>query len=163
MGNIIIWGEIMKIDYVKLIVSVVICQLAGGIGSIFTVSSVGSWYSGLKKPFFNPPNWLFGPVWTLLFLLMGVSFYLLWVNHGKTAMIVFGVQLLLNVLWSVLFFGLKSPLYALIEIFMLWAAILAAIIVSYNVSKTASYLMVPYILWVSFAIMLNLMIYRMNA
>ena len=149
----------------KLIASIVITQLAGILGSLFTITNVNSWFSTINKPFFNPPNWLFGPVWTLLYLLMGISLYLIW-NKGfkkhKTAIYIFGIQLILNSLWSILFFGLKSPLFAFIEIIFLWAAILLSIIKFYKISKPAAYLLIPYILWVSFAAVLNLAIVLLN-
>ncbi|MDO8741158.1 MAG: TspO/MBR family protein [Candidatus Woesearchaeota archaeon] len=151
----------------KLIFSIIICQLAGLIGSFFTASSIGTWYAALQKPSFNPPNWIFGPVWVALFLLMGISLYLVWekgikAKGVKTALIFFGIQLLLNMLWSIIFFGLRSPLYASIEIIILWLAILFTIIKFYNISKPAAYLLVPYILWVSFAVVLNISIVLVN-
>lgn len=149
----------------KLIVAIVICQMAGVIGSIFTSSSVSTWYVELVKPSFNPPGWIFSPVWITLFVLMGISLYLLWINKSKDkklAYVFFGIQLFLNALWSILFFGLRNPLFAFIEIFILWFAILLTIICSYRISKWSAYLLLPYILWVSFAIILNLMIVILN-
>ena len=149
----------------KFIASIVITQLAGILGSLFTITNVNSWFSTINKPFFNPPNWLFGPVWTLLYLLMGISLYLVWskgFKKHKTAIYIFGIQLILNSLWSILFFGLKSPLFAFIEIIFLWAAILLSIIKFYKISKPAAYLLIPYILWVSFAAVLNLAIVLLN-
>lgn len=150
---------------VKLIISIIICQLAGIIGSFFTVSSIPEWYSTLQKPFFNPPNWLFGPVWTLLYFMMGISLYLIWVNKDqleKKVIIIFGTQLFLNTIWPIIFFGLKTPFWALIEIIFLWIAILLTIIESYQISKKAAYLLVPYLLWVSFAAILNLFLWQLN-
>lgn len=175
---------------VKLVISVVICQLAGGLGSIFTAPEIANWYAKLNKPFFQPPNWLFGPVWTLLFLLMGISLYLVWENNwqiknllgnykGKAwnkysekfwigswqkanLILVFATQLGLNVLWSVLFFGMHNLGLAFFELLMLWFAILYTILNFYRVSKTAGYLLVPYILWVSFAGILNLAVWLIN-
>jgi benzodiazapine receptor len=155
----------MKVDIKKLIISIIGVQLAGIIGSVFTSSSITSWYATINKPSFNPPNWIFGPVWTILYLMMGISFYLIWVNYdkkSKNAVIIFGVQLLLNTLWSILFFGLQSPLFAFIEIIILWIAILVTIILFYKVSKKAAILLVPYILWVSFAAVLNFSIWLIN-
>jgi translocator protein len=156
-----------KVNYWKLIVAIIVCQLAGFIGSFFTISSVSTWYLTLNKPFFNPPSWLFGPVWITLYLLMGISLYLVWNRgiNGKTSRIAitfFSIQLILNSLWSILFFGLKSPLYAFMEIIFLWAAILLTIIYFNRISKPASYLLIPYILWVSFAAVLNLSIFILN-
>lgn len=156
-----------KINYFKLITSILVCQLAGFIGSLFTISSVSTWYITLNKPFFNPPSWLFGPVWITLYLLMGISLYIVW-NKGikneqsKIAVLIFGLQLVLNSLWSILFFGLQNSLFAFIEIIILWIAILLTIKYFYEISKTASYLLVPYILWVAFAAILNFSIYYLN-
>ena len=151
----------------KLIFSILLCLLAGAIGSIFTVSSIPTWYAVLKKPFFNPPNWIFGPVWTVLYILMGISLYLVWkkgikTEESKVALILFGFQLVINALWSIIFFGLRMPSYALIGIIILWVAILFTIIKFYNISKPAAYLLIPYILWVSFASVLNLYIWLLN-
>lgn len=151
----------------KLIGCIFICQLAGIIGSLFTVTSINSWYSNLNKPIFNPPSWVFGPVWTLLYLLMGISLYIilrkgLKTRNQKRGVYIFGVQLALNSLWSILFFGLKSPLLAFIEIIFLWIAIMLSIIYFYKLSKTAAYLLVPYILWVSFAAVLNFSFILLN-
>jgi tryptophan-rich sensory protein len=155
-----------KINIVKLIVSIVIAQLAGIIGSLFTITSSNSWYANLIKPSFNPPNWIFGPVWTLLYLLMGVSLYLIWVSKNsrnrKIGLYLFFTQLVLNSLWSILFFGLQNPLFAFIEIIILWLAILLTIIYFYKVNKKAAYLLIPYILWVTFATILNFSIFILN-
>mgnify|MGYP002639638015 CR=1 FL=1 len=159
--------KLMKINYWKLVASIVICQLAGIIGSFFTVSSVSTWYLTLNKPFFNPPSWVFGPVWILLYFLMGISLYIIW-NKGigskesKIAISVFGVQLILNTLWSIIFFGLNLPLFAFIEIILMWLAIIATIVYFYRISKVASYILIPYLLWVSFAAILNFAIYYLN-
>lgn len=157
----------MEIQYLKLAIAILICLLAGFIGSVFTSKSVSTWYTTLKKPSFNPPDWVFGPVWTTLFILMGISLYLVWskgleVEGVKIAMIIFGAQFLFNILWSLIFFGLQSPFYAFLEIIILWAAILLTIFSFYNVSRPAAYLLIPYILWVSFAAVLNFMIVRLN-
>ncbi len=157
----------IKINYWKLAASILICQAVGIIGSFFTVSSVNTWYLGLTKPVFNPPNWIFSPVWITLFFLMGISLYIIWekgikTRQSKTALLIFSIQLALNALWSILFFGLKLPLYAFIEIIFLWAVILLSIIFFYRISKTAAYLLIPYILWVSFAAVLNYFIVYLN-
>jgi translocator protein len=153
-----------KINYLKLITSIIICELTGFIGSFFTVSSVSTWYLTLNKPFFNPPSWLFGPVWIILYFLMGMSLYVVWNNKkkNKQALWIFGIQLILNALWSIIFFGLKAPLFAFIEIILLWIAIFLTIKYFYRTSKTAAYLLIPYILWVSFAAILNFAIYYLN-
>jgi tryptophan-rich sensory protein len=149
-----------------LLISIVICNLAGALGSIFTARTVDTWYIELVKPSFNPPSWVFGPVWTTLYILMGISLYLVWIDRKKKfkkpALTVFGIQLALNALWSILFFGLQSPFYAFIEIIFLWAFILASIYYFYKISKPAAYLLIPYIAWVSFAAILNFFIYYLN-
>jgi tryptophan-rich sensory protein len=155
----------MKINYWKLITSIVIAQLAGVIGSVFTSSGVKTWYPELIKPAFNPPSWVFGPVWVTLFLMMGIALYIVWESKAKKktgALTIFGIQLALNTAWSLLFFGLRSPLAAFIEIIFLWTAILATIITFYRISKTSAYLLLPYILWVSFAAVLNLSLFILN-
>ncbi len=157
----------MKIDsIIKLFTAIIICQFAGVIGSFFTVPTVG-WYRELAKPALNPPSWVFGPAWITLYVLMGISLFLIWEKGWrekriKKALAIFAVQLLLNTLWSVVFFGLQSPGWALLNITALWAAILWTIIVFYKISKTASYLLMPYILWVSFALYLNYSIWALN-
>ena len=156
-----------KINYFKLIASVLVCQFAGILGSVFTLSSIDNWYSLLEKPIFNPPSWVFFPVWTLLYTLMGISLYIVWEKgvhdrEVKIGLIFFGMQLILNTLWSFLFFGLRSPYYGLVEIVFLWLAIILTIVQFNKVSKMASLLLVPYILWVSFAALLNYYLWSMN-
>jgi len=154
-----------NVDVLKLVLSIGLCEFAGIVGSLFTIQSIPTWYAGINKPGFNPPAWVFAPVWTFLFLLMGISLYLVWSKEQvvEKPLKVFGVQLTLNVLWSFLFFGLESPLYAFMEILLLWAAIVVTILEFSKVSKASSLLLVPYLLWVSFAAMLNLSIYLLNA
>lgn len=151
----------------KLIISLIIPQLAGGLGSYFTIGSVRDWYPMLVKPVLNPPAWIFGPVWTTLFLLMGYALYVVWKNgSGKSkclAYSAFGIQMVLNTLWSIIFFGLHSPAGAFFELIALWLAILATIITFAKVSKTAAWLLLPYILWVSFAGYLNYSIWQLNS
>ena len=147
----------------KLFISIFLPFLASAIGGLFTASSVSTWYVTLNKPSFNPPSWIFGPVWTILYLLMGISLYLVWIKkYSKPAFVVFGLQLVLNALWSILFFGLNVPLYAFIEIVFLWVAILMTIIYFYRINRTSAYLLIPYILWVSFATVLNFAIFLLN-
>jgi benzodiazapine receptor len=148
-------------------VSIVACLAAGAIGSIFTRQAIPTWYATLDKPVFNPPNWLFSPVWTLLYILMGIAAFLVWRKglenkQVRIALIVFLVQLVLNALWSVAFFGLESPLYGLIVIVALWLAILVTVLRFYRISLTASVLLWPYLLWVSFAAVLNSSIWLLN-
>ena len=147
----------------KLVISLVLPFIASAIGGFFTSTSVSTWYVDLVKPSFNPPSWLFGPVWTLLYLMMGFSLYLVWSKKvDKKAFTVFGVQLGLNALWSVLFFGLRNPLLAFIEIIFLWIAIIVNIVLFYKIEKKAAYLLIPYLLWVTFAGVLNFFIYYLN-
>jgi len=154
-------------DVAKLISCVILCQLAGVIGSVFTISSIPTWYAGLNKPFFSPPNWVFGPVWITLYAMMGVALYLI-LRKGlkekgvKDAILIFLAQLALNAVWSIAFFGLKSPLVGLIVITLLWFAIAFTIICFIRLSKTGAILLIPYILWVSFAAVLNLAIWAIN-
>lgn len=152
-------------NYLKLIISLALPQLAGGLGAFFTVSSIESWYGTLVKPSWNPPSWLFGPVWTLLYVLMGISCYLIWKSDHrlkKPLLKLFAVQLILNALWSPAFFGMQSPLTGLIVIVPLLVAIFLCIIQFKRVSSWASGLMVPYLLWVAFATALNTAILIFN-
>ena len=151
----------------KLIASILICEAVGLISVPFTIASIPTWYATLNKPIFSPPNWLFAPAWTTLYLMMGISAYLVWVKGLKnkkvrTALFYFLIQLVFNFFWSALFFGLHSPLLALIDIFLLWLAIVVTMIKFYQISKPASYLLVPYLLWVSFAALLNFSIVILN-
>ena len=160
--------KIKVIEIVKLVTSIIICQLAGFIGSFFTTPAIPTWYATLNKPSFTPPNWLFAPVWTTLFVLMGISAFLVWrkgLNNRqvKIALGIFGVQLILNILWSAMFFGLRSPIAGLIEIVILWIAILLTILIFLKISMTAALLFIPYILWVSFAAVLNFSLWRLNS
>ncbi|MBN1572859.1 MAG: tryptophan-rich sensory protein [Deltaproteobacteria bacterium] len=155
-------------DIVRLLGAVILCEGCGIIGSLFTAPSVPTWYASLTKPSFNPPDWIFSPVWIALFFLMGISLFLV-IREGfkkrevKLAVWVFAVQLVLNVLWTLIFFGLKAPLAAFIEIILLWIAILVTIIRFFPISRLAGYLLIPYIAWVSFAALLNISIFILNS
>jgi tryptophan-rich sensory protein len=158
----------MKIsNFWKLVIAIVVSEAAGGLGSIFTSSAIPTWYATLSRPALNPPNWVFAPVWTTLFVLMGIAAFLIW-KQGlekpkvREALKIFLGQLTLNVLWSFIFFGLHEPGWAFVEIIFLWLAILATILSFYKISKTAAYLLIPYIAWVSFASYLNLAIWQLN-
>lgn len=144
----------------------VVCALAALIGSWLTFPSLGGWYGTLAKPFFSPPNWVFGPVWTVLYFLMAVSATLLWQHwprkEAKVALALFQGQLILNVLWSALFFGMRAPGFASVEILFLWGVILAWILASWKVSRLAAWIQLPYLLWVSFATVLNFALWRLN-
>ncbi len=150
-----------KFNLIKFIFCILITEATGILGSIATVSSVKTWYvTDLVKSPLNPPSWVFAPVWTLLFFLMGVSLYLVWTK--KNNLFWFWVQLILNTLWSFLFFGLRSPSLAFYEIIFLWVAILMTIIKFQKINKTASALLWPYLAWVSFASILNYSIMILN-
>lgn len=150
-----------------MILAIVISEAAGIIGSVFTTPAIVTWYATLARPALNPPNWIFAPVWTTLFALMGVAAFFVW-RKGlgrkdvKIALAIFIGQLVMNTLWSIIFFGLHNPGLAFMEIIFLWLAILATIIAFYRISRPAAYLLLPYILWVTFAGYLNFMLWRLN-
>jgi len=148
-------------NYLRLLLAILVCQLAGVVGSFFTFSAVRDWYAYIEKPFFSPPNWVFGPVWTTLYTLMGISLYLVW-RKGKGVSVWFWVQLVLNTLWSILFFGLRNPSLAFFEIVILWISIFLTIKQFYRVHRAAGFLLVPYLLWVTFAALLNVSIAMLN-
>ncbi len=151
----------------KLFISILIPLLVGGISGLFTSSAVEGWYAVANKPSFNPPNWIFAPVWTTLYVLMGIAFYMVWKSDAfsgvkQTAIILFAVQLTLNFFWSFIFFKLQQPGWALVEITFMWLAILFTILSFGKISATAAWLLVPYICWVSFALVLNYAIWKLN-
>ncbi|MBN2881254.1 tryptophan-rich sensory protein [Candidatus Woesearchaeota archaeon] len=154
----------MKVKLKTLSLSVIGCLLVGFLSSFFTTKSIPTWYAQLQKPIFNPPNWIFGPVWTVLYIMMGVSLYLVLSSkkHNKQGIRVFVIQLILNFFWSIIFFGLKLPILALIEILALWIFIFITILEFKKTSKLASNLLWPYLAWVSFATILNLSIVILN-
>jgi len=158
----------MKIKNIKLLAgSILLCQAAGIIGSFATVSSVSTWYLTINKPSFNPPSWIFGPVWTTLFVLMGIALYLVWqkAEENKEALRakkLFLVHLVFNILWSYLFFGLKNLGFAFFEILFLLAFIAYLIFLFAKINKWAGILLVPYLLWGSFATILNFAIWQLN-
>jgi benzodiazapine receptor len=154
-------------DIVSLIVAIAIPLAVAAVGGAATASSVSTWYPNIEKPAWTPPSWLFGPVWTLLFIMMGVASWLVWRSGGgdpkvRTALILFGAQLAFNLLWSVLFFGLRRPGLALLEIVVLWAFILATLVAFYRLRPAAGLLLVPYQLWVTFATALNAAVWWLN-
>ena len=151
----------------KLIISIIICQFAGFIGYMFARPAIPTWYASLQKPFFTPPDWVFGPVWIIVYILMGIAAALVWQDRSdpqktRKALTLFGILLVLNAFWPFLFFGLKSPLAGLIEITILAAAILLTIQKVSGVSERAGILLIPYFIWVSFASGLNLSIWYLN-
>ncbi|MDE1870921.1 MAG: tryptophan-rich sensory protein [Candidatus Micrarchaeota archaeon] len=158
----------MKINgFVKPALFVVACEMAGLVGTAFTANSLAVWYLSLRKPAFNPPGWIFGPVWVILYALMGVSAYIIWSKglqkqNVRIAMWIFVLQLALNILWTAAFFGLKSILFGFATIVALLAAIILTIILFYKISKKSALLLVPYLFWVSFALVLNLSILLLN-
>ena len=177
-------------NFFKLVIAVALSELAGAVGAIFTTPSISSWYATLAKPELSPPNWIFAPVRITLYALMGVSLYLVWKNDWKVknhileqrrkawnylserfwtgswqkqnVIAIFSLQLFLNILWSFIFFGLKLPGLAFFEILALWFAILYTIVNFYRISKASAYLLLPYIVWVSFAVYLNYAIWALN-
>jgi len=154
-------------NFSRLVFSLLICQGFGLIGAFFTSPAIPSWYQNLEKPFFTPPSWLFAPAWITLYILMGIALFLIWKKglkeeKNEVAFLFFFIQLTLNSLWSILFFGLRSPFWALIEIIILWIFILITILKFFKISKKSGWLMIPYITWVTFAAILNFSIYYLN-
>jgi tryptophan-rich sensory protein len=152
---------------ILLITCIAVPLLAGVAGSIATISAIPTWYAGLVKPLLTPPDWLFGPVWTMLYILMGISLYLVAIEGidkkpVRQCVIVFAAQLIVNILWSFAFFGFHSPLSGLVMILALIILVLATIYFFYSVSRTAALLLVPYIAWVCIATYLNVMIFVLN-
>lgn len=139
---------------------------AGAIGSIFTASAVGTWYATLARPSFTPPSWIFGPVWSFLYAIMGLAAWLVWERAGfraaRGALGLFFLQLVLNAAWSALFFGLRRPDLAFAEIVLLWLAVLATAAAFFRARAPAGWFLLPYILWVSFAAVLNAAFWRLN-
>lgn len=156
----------------SLVASLFLAQLGGILGSIFTIPSIPTWYQTLNKPFFQPPSWVFAPVWTTLFVLMGLASWLIWREHHaaktnqkqsiKKALFVYAGQLLLNVAWSMIFFGWHQPWLAFVEILILWLTILWTILLFYRLNRWAAWLMLPYLAWVSFASILTYAVAQLN-
>lgn len=165
-----------KTNWLRLVEAIVVCLLVGQISSLFTMSGVFGWYMEINKPSFTPPDWLFAPVWTILFILMGIAVFLVLETEAKKkngkkgvsleqkweAVAVFGLQLLFNFLWSVFFFCLHSPAAALVDIVVLWLLIILTIFYFSRLNRVAAWLLVPYLLWVSFAAILNASIWFLN-
>jgi len=158
----------MKLNkFFRLLAFILVSELSGFIGTLFTTPSIPTWYAFLNKPAFTPPNWLFAPAWTILYLLMGISVFLIWEKKSeskekKTAIQIFFIQLAANMVWSIIFFGLQMPFIALLEIIVLWFLILITILKFNKLNKVAAYLLIPYIIWTSFALILNLAIVLLN-
>lgn len=155
-----------EINWVSLLACVGGVLLIGTISGLANAGSINGWFSTLNKPSFNPPNYLFGPVWTTLYILMGISLYLILqsprTDSRNTALIIFAFQMVLNFSWSFLFFYFKWPGIAFIEIIVMWIAIIMMILTFYRISNTAAYLQIPYLMWVSFASILNGTIWYLN-
>lgn len=149
-------------NWAKLGVMVVVCELAGIAGSIFTIPAISGWYAGLTKSALTPPAWVFGPAWTTLYFLMGIAAYLVWRTGEVRALRVFWVQLAVNVLWSYFFFGMHNPALALFDIALLWVLIIWTMTAFAKISRPAMYVLVPYIAWVSFAAYLNYSVWILN-
>jgi translocator protein len=154
------------IDIVKLVISLAVPLLAGFGSTVWTINSIPTWYTSLNKPWFNPPNVVFAPVWTTLYILMGVALFLIWRSPRNrtrdTGIALFAAQLIVNVIWTFAFFGLQNTLFGLLSIIPLWILIAATIYQFYKVEKWASYLLVPYIAWVTIATALNASVYLLN-
>ncbi|MES2812502.1 MAG: TspO/MBR family protein [Bacteroidota bacterium] len=157
-----------KINWAKIGIAVVVCLAVGYLSSIPTRESIENWYPTIQKPFFNPPDWVFAPVWTILYIMMGIACGIIWTNHQKknadtkNALMTFVFQLILNALWSLLFFGLKNPLLAFIEIILLWLVIYETIKSFTKIDTRTGKLLYPYLIWVSFATILNGSIWYLN-
>lgn len=154
-------------EVLRFAASIAICEGVGLVSGLFTARGIREWYAGIVKPSFTPPDAVFGPVWTLLYFMMGTALYLVWRRWDgspavRAALIAFAAQLLLNGLWSFLFFGLRNPLAGFSEIVLLWAAILLTIALFWRVSRLAGLLLVPYAFWVTFAAVLNWSLFRLN-
>lgn len=149
-----------------LILLLALCFGVAGLGGYWTSSTVGTWYQTLRKPSWTPPGWIFGPVWTLLYAMMAVAAWLIWLRRSESgttlALTLFAIQLAFNLAWSGLFFALKSPAAGLADILLLWLAILATLLAFWRISTPAGLLLLPYLLWVSFATALNFALWRMN-
>ena len=150
----------------EFLISILLPLSLGAIAGMFTSQSVPEWYATLNRPSFNPPNWIFGPVWTTLYILMGISFFLIWKQEASKArnraVLIFLLQLLLNFAWSFIFFYFNMIGLALVEIVLLWISIVLMLVVFYKIKPIASYINIPYLLWVTFATVLNASYYFLN-
>ena len=155
-----------KSQILKLIVSLLLPLGLGALASLFTSEAVPEWYETLNRPSFNPPNWLFGPVWTILYILMGISLFLIWKQSANKernlAIVVFLLQLALNFAWSFIFFSFNMIGFALIEIILLWISIIVMLVLFYRIKPMAAYINIPYLIWVTFATILNASFYLLN-
>lgn len=162
-------------NIIRLVAAIIICQLAGVLGSFFTAPAIDAWYKTLERPFFTPPDWLFAPVWITLYTLLGISLYFIWIKNNETkktekkkkkyikvSLWIFAIHLVTNAIWSIIFFGLRSPQWALLNIVVLWGLIVWTMARFYKIDKKAAYILIPYILWVTLATALNFEIWRLN-
>lgn len=160
-------NELMKIKILRIGITILLCLFIGFLSSIATQSSITTWYTTLIKPSFNPPNWIFAPVWTVLYILMGIAAGIVW-SRGfyhkwvKTALYHFGFQLLLNAAWSIFFFGIRNPFLAFLDIIALFIVVIFTIKWFYVVNKISAYLLLPYLFWIAFAAILNFSIWQLN-
>ena len=157
----------MKAKYPFLIFFLLITQAAGLLGASFTTPAIPTWYASINKPFFNPPNWIFAPVWTILYILMAIAAYYISISKvakriKRQALIYYFIQLVLNSLWSMVFFGLRNPLLGFLIILILWTMIFLTMLKFLKIKNISFYLMLPYISWVSFAAVLNFSIVILN-
>jgi tryptophan-rich sensory protein len=153
--------------WLKIIIAIIICEAAGLIGAIFTTPNIASWYATLDKPVFSPPNWLFGPVWTTLYFLMGIAVALIWQKglkeqKVKKSFIFFWVHLFFNAIWSIIFFGWHQIFWAFCDIIIIWLMILILLIMFGRLKKSAAYLLIPFFIWVSLASVLNFALWWLN-
>jgi len=151
----------------RLVVSIVIVFLAGAVGTVYTLKEITGWYAFLPKPSWTPPNWAFGPIWSILYILMGISLFLVWreglgKKNVQIGVLVFAVQLAINVIWSLVFFGTHNIFGGLVLVLILWISILINIIVFYRISKPAGLILIPYLIWVSIASYLNYSVFLLN-
>jgi len=155
-----------KLQIIKLIISIALPLALGALAGLFTAQSIPEWFATLNKPSFNPPNWIFGPVWTTLYIIMGISFFLIWnqemSKERNLAILVFMLQLVFNIGWSFIFFYFNMIGFALIEIILLWISIAFTLVLFYKIKPIASYINIPYLLWVTFATVLNGSFYFLN-
>jgi benzodiazapine receptor len=157
----------MQIEWMKLLTAIFVCQAIGLFGARYTRPALKPWYASLRKPFFTPPNWLFAPAWITLYFMMAIAFYLIWIKDFaapgvKPAVFAFALQLFLNSLWSYIFFGLKLIGYGVLEIISLWISIAVCLVLFLKVSIPAGLLLIPYLVWVTFATALNFAIWKLN-
>jgi tryptophan-rich sensory protein len=167
MSNIETTQHTPKSSNGKFFISIIICLGVGSLSGYLTGSEMNTWFRTIQKPDWNPPGFLFGPVWTLLYLMMGIALWIVWKSEvtklkKNIAILFFSIQLIFNFLWSIIFFKYHSPFYALLDIILLWLTIIITMFLFRPISKRAFYLLIPYICWVTFATALNYAIWQLN-